>query len=89
MLLSTAYALLRNGFADWEVASALAELRRTFEFSVRVIGLTSGAVVSMGGFKVATDLTLPELHSRLKSSEPSRRNANRTLRRTRGFTPMA
>jgi putative intracellular protease/amidase len=60
MLRPTAYALLRNGFADWEAASALAELQRTFEYSVKVIGMSSDSVVSMGGFKVATDLTLSE-----------------------------
>lgn len=56
----TAYALLRNGFADWEAASALAELQRTFGYSVKTIGLSSETVVSMGGFKVTTDLTLSE-----------------------------
>jgi len=60
MVRSSAYVLLTNGFADWEAASALAELRRTFDYTVRVIGLTSGTVVSMGGFKVTTDLTLAE-----------------------------
>ena len=60
MLGPTAYALLRNGFADWEAASALAELQRTFEYSVKVIGLSSDSVVSMGGFRVNTDLTLSE-----------------------------
>jgi putative intracellular protease/amidase len=56
----TAYALLRNGFADWEAASALAELRRTFEYPVKTIGLSSESVVSMGGLKVAADLVLSE-----------------------------
>jgi putative intracellular protease/amidase len=60
MLRPTAYVLLRNGFADWEAASALAELQRTFEYSVKVIGLSSRAVVSMGGMKVTTDLILSE-----------------------------
>jgi putative intracellular protease/amidase len=60
MLGPTAYALLRNGFADWEAASALAELQRTFEYSVRVVGMSSDSVVSMGGFRVNTDLTLSE-----------------------------
>ena len=60
MVRSSAYVLLTNGFADWEAASALAELRRTFDYTVRVIGLTSGTVVSMGGFKVTADLTLSE-----------------------------
>ena len=56
--MNTAYALLRTGYADWEAASALAELRRTFGFSVKTIGLTSETVVSMGGLKVTPDLAL-------------------------------
>jgi putative intracellular protease/amidase len=58
--MKTAYVLLRDGYADWEPASALAELRRTFGFSVRTIGLTSEMIVSMGGLRVIPDLTLPE-----------------------------
>ena len=58
--MNTAYVLLRNGYADWEAASALAELRRTFGFYVRTIGLTSETVVSMGGLRVIPDLTLSE-----------------------------
>lgn len=50
MLRPTAYALLRNGFVDWEAASALAELQRTFGYSVKTIGLSSETTVSMGGF---------------------------------------
>jgi putative intracellular protease/amidase len=63
----TAYVLLRNGFADWEAASALAELQRTFEYTVKVIGLTSGTVVSMGGLRVAVDLTISEFVARSAS----------------------
>jgi hypothetical protein len=37
--MKTAYVLLRTGYADWEAASALAELRRTFGFAVKTIGL--------------------------------------------------
>jgi putative intracellular protease/amidase len=55
---NTAYVLVRTGYADWEPASALAELRRTFGFSVSTIGLTSETVVSMGGLKVTPDLPL-------------------------------
>jgi putative intracellular protease/amidase len=58
MMMNTAYVLLQNGYADWEPASALAELRRTFGFSVKTIGLDSGTVVSMGGLKVTPDLAL-------------------------------
>jgi len=55
-----AYALLQDGFADWEAASALAELQRTFAYPVKTIGLSSKAVVSMGGLRVTTDLQLAE-----------------------------
>jgi putative intracellular protease/amidase len=56
----TAFVLLRDGFADWEAASALAELRRTFGYSVKTIGLSTESVMSMGGLQVATDLPLSE-----------------------------
>jgi hypothetical protein len=56
--MNTAYVLVRTGYADWEAASALAELRRTFRFSVKTIGLTPETVVSMGGLKVMPDLPL-------------------------------
>jgi putative intracellular protease/amidase len=61
--MNTAYLLIQNGYADWEPASALAELRRTFGFAVKTIGLTSDPVVSMGGLKVAPDLRLAEFSS--------------------------
>jgi hypothetical protein len=56
--MNTAFVLLRAGYADWEAASAVAELRRTFGFSVKTIGLAAETVVSMGGFKVMPDLPL-------------------------------
>jgi putative intracellular protease/amidase len=60
MLPRTAFVLIRSGFADWEAASALAELRRTFGYSVKAIGLSSESVVSMGGFEVIADLSISE-----------------------------
>jgi hypothetical protein len=59
--MNTAYVLLRTGYADWEAASALAELRRTFGFAVKTIGLAAETVVSMGGLKVMPDLPLAAL----------------------------
>src|SRR5690349_7693922 len=56
----TAYVFVFDGFADWEPASALAELRRTFGFSVQTIGRTRNAVTSMGGTKVLPDLSISE-----------------------------
>jgi hypothetical protein len=67
---NTAYVLLRSGYADWEPAAALAELRRTFGFSVRTIGLTSETVVSMGGLRVIPNLTLPPNRARVKGVPP-------------------
>src|SRR5215470_15677505 len=56
----TAYVFVFDGFADWEPASALSELRRTFGFSVQSVGLTRNPVVSMGGLRVVPDLLLRE-----------------------------
>jgi putative intracellular protease/amidase len=53
-----AYVFVFDGFADWEPASALAELRRTFGFETRSIGLTGEPVTSMGGLRVIPDLPL-------------------------------
>ena len=60
MATGTAYVLLRNGYADWEPASALAELRRTFGFSVKTIGMDMNSIASMGGMTVIPDIALSE-----------------------------
>ena len=57
----TAYVFLFDGFADWEPASALAELRRTFGFSVKSVGIRPEPIVSMGGLNVTPDLLLSEI----------------------------
>jgi putative intracellular protease/amidase len=56
----TAYIFVFDGFADWEPTSALAELRRTFGFSVQTVGLTRNVVTSMGGIKILPDLSISE-----------------------------
>lgn len=56
----TAYLFVFDGFADWEPASALAELRRTFGFSVQTVGISRNAITSMGGIKVLPDLRISE-----------------------------
>jgi putative intracellular protease/amidase len=56
----TAYLFVFDGFADWEPASALAELRRSFGFSVQTVGLTRNPVKSMGGVKMLPDLLIGE-----------------------------
>ena len=60
MATKTAYALLLNGYADWEPAPALAELRRTFGFSVQTIGLAPEPIISMGGLSVLPDIALSD-----------------------------
>jgi putative intracellular protease/amidase len=63
----TAYLFVFDGFADWEPASALAELRRTFGFSVQTIGLTRNPVKSMGGLKILPDIPIGEAQPDLTS----------------------
>jgi len=60
LITKTAYVLLRNDYADWEAASALAELRRSFGFSVQTMGLTTEPILSMGGLRVIPDIALPD-----------------------------
>lgn len=51
------YLLVVDGFADWEPAHAVAELRRHGQFRVESVGLTSAAVQSMGGLRVLPSTT--------------------------------
>jgi putative intracellular protease/amidase len=46
------YLLVVPGFADWEPAHALAELRRQGGYRVEVVGFTTALVESMGGVRV-------------------------------------
>ena len=55
------YFLAVPGFADWEAAHALAELRRHGRYRVQVVGLTRQPVVSMGGVTVQPDCSLSEV----------------------------
>jgi len=55
---SAIHVVVFDGFADWEPAHALAELRRSGKRSVRSVGFTAAPVVSMGGLRVHPDVTL-------------------------------
>ena len=46
------YLLVVPGFADWEPAHAIAELRRNGHYRVEVVGLSNDVVESMGGLSV-------------------------------------
>ena len=45
----TVYFLVFEGFADWQAALALCEIRRPGDWHVQTVGFSSAAVVSMGG----------------------------------------
>lgn len=55
------HLLVIPGFADWEPAHALAELRRQGGYRVEVVGLTREPVTSMGGVTVLPTRKLGEV----------------------------
>jgi putative intracellular protease/amidase len=57
------HVLVFDGFADWEPAHALAELRRSGNRSIRTVGFTRAPIVSMGGLRVLPDLELSDVRS--------------------------
>jgi putative intracellular protease/amidase len=57
----TVYVLVFDGFADWQAALALCEVRRPGEWQVRTLGFSRAPVVSMGGLTVQPDAVLTEL----------------------------
>jgi putative intracellular protease/amidase len=57
------YVVIFDGFADWEPAHALAELRRWGKRTVRTVGFTGAPVVSMGGLRVLPDTELASVRS--------------------------
>lgn len=55
------YLLVVDGFADWEPAHAVAELRRHGQYRVQTVGLTSSPVESMGGVRVLPSTIVTEV----------------------------
>ena len=55
------YLLVVPGFADWEPAHAVAELRRHGHYRVEVVGLSTDSVQSMGGITVQPTRTLADV----------------------------
>ena len=55
------HVLVFEGFADWEPAYALAELRRSGGLEVVTLGFTDAPVRSMGGLRVVPDRALAGL----------------------------
>jgi putative intracellular protease/amidase len=52
------HVVIFDGFADWEPAHALAELRRWGKRTVRTVGFAGTPVISMGGLRIMPDLEL-------------------------------
>jgi putative intracellular protease/amidase len=57
------YVLVFDGYADWEPALALAELRRSGGLDVVTLGFTGEPVRSMGGLRVLPDRRLADLRT--------------------------
>jgi putative intracellular protease/amidase len=57
------YLLVFDGFADWEPAHAIAELRRHGHYRVESVGLTPGPVRSMGGLAILPSMTVADVDS--------------------------
>ncbi|GAB2573302.1 DJ-1/PfpI family protein [Dyella jejuensis] len=49
------FVLVFDGVADWQVALALAEIRRPGEWEVRTVGFTGEPVTTMSGLRVMPD----------------------------------
>lgn len=52
------HVLLPPGFADWEPALLLSEMRRSGGYETVTIGLGDEPIISMGGLKVQPDVSL-------------------------------
>src|SRR5215207_9527377 len=55
------HVLVFEGFADWEPAYALAELRRSGGLDIVTLGFTDAPVRSMGGLRVVPDRAIAGL----------------------------
>lgn len=56
------YLLVVDGFADWEPAHAVAELRRHGQYRVESVGLARSPVRSMGGLTVLPSIAIPDIN---------------------------
>jgi putative intracellular protease/amidase len=57
------YLLVVEGFADWEPAHALAELRRHGKYRVETVGLTRDPVQSMGGVSILPTMAIEDVNT--------------------------
>lgn len=57
----TVYFLVFDGYADWQAALALCEIRRPGDWRVQAVGFSTAPVTSMGGLVVQPELILAQL----------------------------
>ena len=57
----TVYFLVFDGFADWQAALALCEIRRPGDWRVHTVGFSMAPVVSMGGLTVRPDVAMAQI----------------------------
>jgi putative intracellular protease/amidase len=55
------YLLVVDGYADWEPAHAVAELRREGQYRIETVGVSSAPVTSMGGIRVLPSKTVTQV----------------------------
>lgn len=55
------YLLIFDGFADWQVALALCEIRRPGDWEVQTVGFSMAPVQSMGGLMVHPERSLERI----------------------------
>jgi putative intracellular protease/amidase len=61
MVKSNVYVLVFDGYADWEPALAMCEVKKCGRFELRTVGFGREVVTSMGGLRVTPDLTVEEV----------------------------
>jgi putative intracellular protease/amidase len=57
------YLLVVEGFADWEPAHAVAELRRQGHYRVESVGLSRTSIQSMGGVRILPSTIVTEVNA--------------------------
>jgi len=56
-----AHVLLFDGYADWEIGNAMAEIRRLGGRAVTSVGFSREPVCSMGGLRVVPDMAMSDI----------------------------
>ena len=59
--MKTVYTLIFEGYADWEPALAMCEIRKSGRFEIKTVGFGPEPVHSMGGLRITPDLTLADV----------------------------